>query len=145
MASLKKSVMFSDATVKYIEARYRHSEDIGWSEALNESFNALKYITLSSLPDFSEEEWTTILNVYSGCAMSYKTFFPLRIASDMMDAAGAISLEELAEDYASVVKKVHAMSQVEQFAILDFVQKFWCNDWNDCEDFDEIKSKIIEM
>lgn len=140
MASLKKSVMFSELTQAYITARTRSDSNIAWSQALNEGFKALQWLTTESLPELTEGEWETILNVYSGSII--ELIPPFRIASDMMDDKGAIALEELEPEYADLVKKMHALSQVEQFAVLDFVQKFWAKDWKDCSDFAAIVDAI---
>lgn len=141
MPSLKKSVMFSESTVNYIEARTKEDDEISWSKALNEGFKALQWLTKEALPDFDAQEWQAILNVYAGSFIEFNP--PFRIASDMMDDAGAIALEELSPEYAALVKKVHGMSQLQQFAILDFVQKFWSKSWDG--DMSEIIKQIKEQ
>lgn len=143
MPSIKKSVMFSEQTQAYIDARTRSDDQIAWSQALNEGFKALQWLTAESLPELTEGEWETILNVFSGSIIEFTP--PFRIASDMMDDKGAIALEELDPEYAALVKKMHALSQVEQFAVLDFVQKFWAKDWKDCSDFAEIAAAIKKI
>ena len=143
MPSIKKSVMFSEQSLGYIKARVRHESDIGWSEALNEGFRALKWLTSQALPDLNTSEWEQLINAYSGCMMGFSP--PFRIASDLMDDVGAVSIVELTPDYAALVKKIHGMSQVEQYAIQDFIIKFWAGDWSDCKDFEEIKARIIKL
>lgn len=143
MASVKKSVMFSDQTVAYIKARTREENEISWSQALNEGFKALAWVTKQSLPELSAKEWGMLLNVYAGCIVEFTP--PFRIASDMMDDRGEISIETLDKvdpGYAALVRKMHGLSQIEQFAVLDFVQKFWSRSWNDCKDWGEIYRKI---
>lgn len=145
MPSIKKSVMFSEGTLDYINARVRHESDIGWSEVLNEGFKALKWLSSQALPDLTPDEWQYILNAYSGCMMSFNP--PYRIASDLMDDAGAVSIEELTPEYAALVKKIHGMTQVQQYAIQDFIIKFWAggDKWNDAKDFNEIIERIKKM
>lgn len=145
MASVKKSVIFSEGTLDYIKARVRHESDIGWSEVLNEGFKALKWLSREALPDFTPKEWEYLLNVYNGCVMSFNP--PYRIASDLMDDAGVISVEELAPEYAALVKKIHGMSQVQQYAIQDFIIKFWAGGekWNDAKDFAEVIERIKKL
>ena len=145
MPSIKKSVMFSEGTLDYINARVRHPSDIGWSEVLNEGFKALRWLSNQALPDLTPEEWEVILNAYSGCLMSFAP--PYRIASDLMDDRGAISLDDVEPDYAALVKKIHAMTQVQQYAIQDFVIKFWAggDKWDDAKDFGEIIEKIKKL
>lgn len=141
MPSLKKSAMISEETQGYAAARTKTPiEEVTWSAPVNEAFKALKWLSNEALPDLSPSEWEVILNAYAGSIVSFNP--PFRVASDLMDDAGAISLEELKPDHAAIVKRVHGMSQIEQFAIMDFVQKFWARDWSDCEDFREIIDRI---
>lgn len=139
MASIKKSVMFSDGTQKYIAARTRAEDEIAWSQSLNEGFKALKWLTDQALPELAAAEWQVILNAYAGSIISFDP--PYRVASDLMDDVGAISIEDLEPSYAALVKKIHGMSQLEQYAIMDFVQKFWSRDWNGMS-WDEIVRTI---
>lgn len=143
MASMKKSVMFSDNTVSYIQSRTRYESEIAWSQALNEGFKALSWITRQALPELTTGEWTIILNVYAGTWIEFHP--PFRIASDIMDNFGEVDIAQLDDDIADLVKKVYAMSQIEQFAIMSFVQIFWANNWNSEPDFDAIAAKIKEM
>lgn len=146
MPSVKKSVMFSDQTVAYIKARTREENEISWSQALNEGFKALAWLTKQSLPELSDYEWQMLMNVYAGRIIKFTP--PFRIASDMMDDRGEISIETLEkvdQAYTMLVRKMHGLSQIEQFAVLDFIQKFWARDWNDCKDWGEIYSKIIAL
>lgn len=131
----KKSVFLSDYTVAWIEATTsKHSHDQGpkWSEAINATVEQFRFLLRESLPELNIDEWTAILNVYAGCYFPAHGI-PSRIASDMMDNVGEISLEKLEQsspDYAVLVKKIYAMSQLEQLAVLYFVQIFWSHDWN---------------
>lgn len=143
MASLKKSVMFSEQTQSYINARTRYENEIAWSQALNEGFKALSWLTRQALPELTHSEWEVILNVYAGSIIEFHP--PFRIASDIMDNFGAIELGQLDTETAGVVKKVYGMSQLEQFAIMEFVQVFWANNWNKEPDFDAIVTKIKAM
>lgn len=139
----KKSVFLSDLTVNWIisttQKDYAAHDGPKWSEAINATFEQFRYLLKTSLPELTINEWTVILNVYAGCYFPAHGV-PARIASDMMDNVGAISIDELAEDYAALVKKVHDMSQVEQLAILYFVQIFWSQSWSG--DWDDIASQV---
>ena len=143
MASIKKSVMISELTQSYIKSRTRYKSEIAWSQALNEGFKALSLITRQALPELSSREWEVILNVYAGTCIEFHP--QLRVASDIMDTFGALELSELDPEVAEVVKKVYVMSQIEQFAIMNFVQIFWSNNWNSEPGFDAIAAKIKEM
>jgi hypothetical protein len=148
---MKKSVFLSSKTVEWIECTTKiyHPASDGpkWSEAINATFEHLRFLLKNSLPDLSAEEWEIILNVYAGCYMPAHGV-PARIASDMMDDLGEVSIENVRKNlpaYADLVIKIHALSQTEQFAILYFVQIFWSRDWSgDWEQiFLEIKSKFV--
>jgi hypothetical protein len=134
--------MINDQTFAHLRrrTRYDHDHDILWSAAINGGFEALGWLSQELLPDLTDAEWQLILNTYSGCLLDYHR--PLRIASDIMDDLGAIDINDLDADTAAVVRKCHAMSQPEQFAVLDFVSQFWAGDWSDAEDFQAIVSKI---
>lgn len=146
--STKKSVFLADHTVEWIESstsrkiNWNEPEGPKWSEAINATFEQLRFLLRESLPDLSMEEWETLLNVYSGCYFPAHGV-PARIASDMMDKIGAVDIGEVetnTPDYAALIRKTHKMSQPEQLAILYFVQIFWSTDWKG--EWDEIFSSI---
>jgi len=141
--STKKAVFLSDRAAEWIQATTKkdHPAQDGpkWSESINATFEQLRFLLKSSLPELTIDEWQIILNVYAG------TYFPAhgipcRIASDMMDNIGEISLDNVNEEYAKLVRKLYAMSQLEQLAILYFVQIFWSGKWSG--EWDEIVKHI---
>jgi hypothetical protein len=140
--SSKKSVFLSTRTVEWIESTTKkdsHDQGPKWSEALNATVDQFRFLLKSELPDLTMDEWTVILNVYTGCYFPAHSV-PARIASDMMDNVGAVDLAELSPDYAEMVKKIHALTQIQQLAILYFVQIFWSSDWKG--DWEEIVTTI---
>ena len=141
--SVKKSVFLSGYTAEWINSTTQkdHESHDGpkWSESINATFEQFRHLLKTSLPELTVDEWTYILNVYAGCYFPAHSV-PARIASDMMDNVGAISLDALSDDYGALVRKAHAMSQVEQLAILYFVQIFWSATWSG--DWGEIVSQI---
>ena len=151
MPSVKKSVMFSESTVAYIHARSRDDNDVAWSKALNEGFKALAWVTKQALPKLTKEEWKMILDVYP----AYGTEFlpPFHIASDLMHDRDELSIENLEKkepEYAALVRKIHGFSQIEQFAIIDFVQRFLAADsravnLGGSKDWDEIYNNIVAL
>lgn len=141
--SIKKSVMFSDATVSFIRARNKTEDDIMWSQALNESFKALSWLIRESLPDLPVDDWEKIMNVYAGRWIEFQP--PFRIASDIMDHHGALELQQLELDWASLAIRLHGMSQAQQYAIMEFVRVFWSHDWTQEPDFKSIITKIKAM
>ena len=141
--SLKKSIMLSDETLAAIESRkVKGADDVLWSQSVNSCFEKTEWVIKHALPELTGDEWQMLFNVYAGCWLN-DFMPPYRIASDMMDDAGAISLDELNDDYAALVKKVHGFSQVEQFAITEVIQKFWCGEWNDYKTLTDIVNAIV--
>jgi len=142
----KKSVFLSDRTAEWIKDATNKSEfdqSVKWSESINATFDQFRFLLQSSMPDLSMEEWTIILNVYAGSYFPAHGI-PARIALDMMDHVGKIDIDNLASDYADLIRKVYAMSQLEQISILYFVQIFWGNKWTGewCDIVSKIKSKF---
>ena len=141
----KKSVFLSDYTTSWIESTTKKNNQddkfIKWSESINATFEQFQFLLRENLPELDIDEWKIILNVYACCYFPAHGV-PARIASDMMDNVGAISIDELSDYYADLVKKVHAMNQIQQLAILYFVQIFWSNDWKCDWDWDEIVKAI---
>ena len=139
----KKSLMLADATVRYMQNRTRDGEDILWSQLVNEGFKQLSWLTQQALPVLTPAEWEILLNVYAGSWLEFQP--PFRIASDIMDNFGALELSELEPAVAELAKKMHALSQVEQYSIMEFVRIFWTHDWNSEPDFETIRDKISKM
>jgi hypothetical protein len=140
--SVKKSVMLSDSTVKIMESmtdKRNPDNSVAWSNQINRAIVVLDFLARTHLPDFTDQEWQTILNCYAGTCGSLERP-PYRVASDLMDDLGLIDVE--AHPDSELVKRIHGMSQVEQFSILVFVEKFWSHDWNHCKDFGEIKKAL---
>lgn len=136
----KKSVMLSDMTVAIMQTmtdKRNPDTAIAWSNLVNRGIIINDYLFRESLPELTQEEWQVILNAYTGTIGSIE-HPPFRIASDLMDDLGLIDVEK--HPNSELVKRIHNMTQVEQFAILSFVERFWNNHWD--QDFDEIKRII---
>jgi hypothetical protein len=100
-------------------------------------------MSIQSLPKLTMEEWQMILGIYDGSWV--EPHQPLSIATDIMDDKGAISLTNLTPEYAALAQKMHSLSQAEQLAIMDFVQKYWANDGSEYQNWDEIYQKVINL
>jgi hypothetical protein len=143
--SIKKSVFLSDNTAQWVTTTtgdIQAGENPRWSESINATFDQFRYLIANSLPELNAYEWQIILNVYAGCYMPAHAL-PARIASDIMDDMGEISIdtvEKVLPEKAALIRKVHGMNQLEQLSILYFNQIFWLNKW-ECE-FDEIVAQI---
>ncbi len=138
----KTSVYLSDQTLNIMEkSRDKRNPDsaVAWSNIVNRSITICDFLFREHLPDFSASEWQAILNAYAGTIGNIE-HPKYRVASDLMDDRGLVDVNDHPES--ELVKRIHSMSQVEQFAILMFNEIFWCGDWNDCADFDEIKARI---
>lgn len=145
----KKSVFLSDQTVGWIESTTKKTlndqelDGPKWSEAINATFEQFRHLLRGAFPDLSMDEWQMILNVYAGCYFPSHGV-PARIASDMMDNLGEIDIaqvEQTMPDYAALVRKMAAIPQLQQLAILYFVQIFWSNDWK-MKEWPEIVAEI---
>jgi len=137
--SIKKSVFLSDQSEAIIRKMSRDDDHPQWSGIINQTLSAADWVFRQSLPDFTPEEWQAILNTYAGTCDTLQCH-PYRVASDMMDDRGLIDVEDHPES--ELVKRIHGMTQAEQFAILTFVQIFWSNNWNDAADFSEVIATI---
>jgi len=136
---IKKSVFLSDQTEAIIRKMSR--DDPEWSRIINQTLSAADWVFRQSLPEFTPAEWQVILNTYAGTCDSLQVQ-PYRVASDLMDDLGLLDVND--HPNADLVKRIHGMTQAEQFAILTFVQIFWSNDWSDAKDFSEIIRRISE-
>jgi len=130
---IKKSVFLSDQSEQIIRSMSRDDKHPQWSEIINQTLSAADWIFKQSLPNFTPAEWQVILNAYSGTCASLQCQ-PYRVASDLMDDLGLLEVDQ--HPNVDLVRRIHGMSQAEQFAILTFVQIFRSNNWN--EDLPEI-------
>jgi len=137
--SIKKSVFLSDQSESIVRKMSRDDGYPQWSGIINQTMSAADWLFRQSLPEFSPDEWQIILNAYSGTCDSLQCQ-PYRVASDLMDDLGLLDVSD--HPNADLVKRIYAMSQAEQFAILTFVQIFWSGDWNDVADFSEVIASI---
>ena len=122
--STKKSLMLWLSTIAYFAARTKDGAAIEWTEATNASVKHLEWLSRELTPDFTVSEWGMLTNVYARRGVTLTP--PYRIASDILDSAGVISLDELSPKYAALAKKARALSQPAQFAALDVVRQFLC-------------------
>lgn len=136
---IKKSVFLSDESERIIRLMSRDDDQPQWSQVINQTMSAAYWVFRESLPEFTPAEWQMILNTYAGTCQSLQSR-PYRVASDMMDDLGLIDVSD--HPMPGLVKRIHGMSQAEQFAILMFVEIFWNNNWNDAADFSEVISRI---
>ena len=120
---IKKSIMVSDTTLKFIQDRHK-DDNFSWTEAINAPIHDLNTLIKLHLPELSENDWLTIIDAYSGFLFQ-PMMFPLRIASDIMDHYGVVDISKLDSKLQETIKRVHGLSQIEQYAVLDMVRWFW--------------------
>ena len=100
-----------------------------WSGVINQTMTAAKWIASQSLPDLSPAEWELIVDAYIDIGNRESLQHPpYRIASDLMDYLGLLDVAD--HPNPELVKRIHAMGQAEQFAILTCVQRFWNGELN---------------
>ena len=124
MSELKKIYM-TDQTLRFISVRTKcQDESPSWSAAVNSGFTALEFFYRDNMPELTFNEWLMILNAYCGTAMDH-LHLPVNMASDIMDDLGADSLDQLDETYQLIIKHIASLTQGQQLAALDLVQRFW--------------------
>lgn len=126
---LKKSVMLSDNTLDYISSRNRDADgEPRWSAAVNGAVDTLRAIYRASVPDLNERAWNLLLNAHAGHFFDWRPIAPMRLASDIMDDLGVISIESLTEGDAEAVRTIHGLSQIEQLAVFEVIRIFWAGE-----------------
>ncbi len=132
--------MLSEQTVSYLAARNQDVEEISWSEQINNAFKLLRFLSQNSLPTLQEKEWELLFNVYAGSQSILHP--PFRVASDILDHFGEISVDALKPEHKGFVLKAHTWSQAQQFAVLDHVTKFWAKEHVDYVNLDDLMNKL---
>lgn len=108
--------------------------------------NTLSYLAAHLLPELTDAEWKAVLSTYSGRPLKERfTRRPYRIASDMLNDFGEVDLSNLLPEQAEIIKKIHALTQPQQFALLEFVDYFWSKKWESASDFSTIKQVFVTL
>nr|DAS42692.1 MAG TPA: hypothetical protein [Caudoviricetes sp.] len=123
---MKKSVHLTADSVGYIEARTGEGE-MNFSASINAAFEQLAYLARAELPDITDVDFSLLCNVYAGSDLS-RIALPLNLARDLLDHYGATIPQQLPEDVRDLVTTLARMSQAQQFALIDAVRVFWCQD-----------------
>lgn len=92
------------------------------------------------MPELTTPEWVRILDAHRGVITD--DLRPYRLASDLMDDYGTIDLADLQPEQAALVRKLHDMTQAQQWAILDVVKRFWAGRWENYSGHDEIIAEL---
>lgn len=146
---LKKNVLLSDQSVSFIAAR-RSSSDvdgdaISWSAGINQAVGDLSWLLRELVPDLDVRTWRTLLDAYAGHFFDGPSITPYRLASDVMDHHGAISLEELDPLTAAAVRELHRLNQPQQYAAAQVARLFWAQPSRWTGDLDDQITQIREQ
>lgn len=120
---MKKSVHITQSSHDYMAARAAESE-INFSAAINAAFEQLAHLAKTENPMLGDADFAEICNVYAGSDLS-RIMFPINLARDLLDHHGATVPAQLPEDVRDLANQLAAMSQAQQFAVLDAVRVFW--------------------
>jgi hypothetical protein len=121
----KRSVHISEKTEALIGflSDEKRTGGKNYSGSINAGLLMLEKLMIQSKPEFSEDEWVYLCNVYSGCAVEFT--MPIRIASDIMDDVGTYDLTKIDTVGRGLIEKISLMSQCEQVAILWEIKNRW--------------------
>ena len=141
---IKKSVMISDQTLNFIEERTNC--EIAWSKAVNGAFSNLQLLINLNMPNLSDKDWRIVLDVHSGNINLFDSVsYPFRLASNVMDHYGVIDLNDLVPEIQMTVKKLHGLTQAEQYAVYDVVGRFWAKNWSEVDgEFSDILESLTK-
>lgn len=123
---LKKSISLSDAAVNVIHKRKIKTEkmdkpQVVYSTGINSMLENYDMLMKENTPKLNTTEWSLIGKAYEN-QINNKMKLPLNIARDLLNYAGALSLDDIAKSnktLVSLIKKVNGFSQVQQLSILD--------------------------
>ena len=137
---IKKSVMISDKNADKVACLYNNE----WSYAVNHQFDkaeemekVIRRLAVQLLPDLPIDAWQYVLNAFSGCYHDERWRSPIRIASAVMNDYGVEVLDDCLPEFQSVVRRLAALTQPEQFAVREFVAWYWSSDAMHGESWDE--------
>lgn len=143
--SIKKSIMLSDETVAYINSRHRAEDgELRWSAAVNGAVDTLRQIIRPALPTLPMPAWLLLLNAHCGHFFDWRPVGPLRLASDIMDDLGVLSLDELDAETGALIRQIHGLSQIEQLAVFEVIKIYWANTRHECSLSEQI-SACVEL
>lgn len=119
---MKKSVHLSNQTERFINERTL-SDSPNFSGQINSAIETLAHLAQAEKPALSDSEWTELYNIYAGSDLT-RLVLPLNLAKDMLDHYGATVPSQL-PDQQALIERLAAMTQVQQYAIIDAVRVFW--------------------
>ena len=126
---MKRSIHLSESSEAYIAARNRNPVV---SAEINAALAMLQHLVRENLPKLSDTEWEEIIATYRGRDLT-KIPLPLNIAGDILAHHGVIIPSQLLPQVQGLPEKLVALSQVQQFAIMDTVRTYLAQGHNEQE------------
>ena len=128
MNKIKKTITFDNDVSENLLARsqIKDPEARIWPSLTNAALKRYYWLLEQSLPLLALNEWQVIADAYSGVYVD-EPITTLSIARDIMDHYGVIDVNDLNPIVEKTVRKVHELNQVEQYAILDVITRFWAD------------------
>ena len=96
-------------------------ENKNYSAHINNAFAQLAHLAKSEKPLLEKQEWVELYNVYAGSDLT-RLVLPFNLADDLKTHHGT-----LLQDLTVLYSKLSAMTQAQQFAVIDAVRLFWAS------------------
>lgn len=117
----KKSIHISENAELYITDRTLQGENKNYSAHINNALEQLAHLAKSEKPLLENQEWVELYNVYAGSDLTRLTL-PFDLADDLHTHHGT-----LPQGLTALHDKLSAMTQAQQFAVIDAVRLFWAS------------------
>lgn len=120
----KTAVHLSKTALQYVTDRTQQ-EQKGLSSYINSAFEQLAHLAQAEKPELSKSEWVELYNVYAGSDLT-RLVMPFDLSGDLQAHYGT-----LPQDLTALYDKLSAMTQAQQFAVLDAVRVYWASGEDD--------------
>ena len=117
----KTAVHLSKTALQYVTDRTQQGEQKGLSSYINSAFEQLAHLAQAEKPELSKSEWIELYNVYAGSDLT-RLVMPFDLADDLRTHYGT-----LPQNLTALYDKLSAMTQAQQFAVLDAVRVYWAS------------------
>ena len=117
----KKSIHISGNAELYITDRTPQGENKNYSAHINNALEQLAHLAKSEKPLLENQEWVELYNVYAGSDLT-RLVLPFDLADDLKAHYGT-----LPKELTTLYDKLSAMTQAQQFAVIDAVRLFWAS------------------
>lgn len=125
--SRRSSVYLGANAVAYLANRnFNCDGKINYSGGINAALELLAYLAQAEQPKISDADFVELCNVYAGSDLE-RLRYPFNLARDLLDHYGALDINALSSARKDLAIRLAALSQAQQFALLDRVRVFWVN------------------